>query len=978
MSDSYCQVNPVGVAFIARTNKPASSTHGSVFGLCLGRSRAWLQWLFFLVLLAGPAHAVAHNALLFTINGLAGVRATVAVLEDETGEAGLPEVSQRTDFQLLSEKQFKPTSLNPFWLRLDIEVPQALLGQVAWMVVKPANIYDLRFYQGQAAEQRSGIGQPFSGRSTLTRESTFAVDLAQPITRVYLRVYGAVFNPVLIELQSAEALQKHQQTQEQLNAFFFGAMFLMLLVNLVNWVWTRELLYRSYAGFLASVTAFFLLANNYVSAYLLQEQAFLSLLLLKFCASWVVAGMVFFSLQILKVDQHQPRLARALRGLGWLLLISNLLVFYLPWVPLLIQFNVVSYLLMGLMFLAISARQAWQLRSTHATLLFVTYLLFTIFDKVQLLSQLGLVPVSHWGLDARKLAYLILLLPMHALLVAQLRQQRKEKSASERLAAAARQEAWSAQKQGAELARFMALLSESYKTVVHASNEPQMLSKVCELIGQVGQFQRAWVHLTTLVIHNRFTQVEHDVASMPLVYQSQVFGVLEVRAASGRGFSAAEVNLLEEVARNLAFGLQNLRVQDELAKHQMRLEELVQERTQQIEILNDDLTRKKEEADEANRAKDDFIANLSHELRTPLNAVLGLTRLLEASPVNPRQRDYLEKIQLSGKLLQTLIDDILDFSKIRAQALKLDPVPFSLGELLTNVASVLGVGIGRKPIEPLLDIAPDVPDELIGDGLRLQQILLNFISNAVKFTQQGEIALTVQRLPPLGLADVDGVRLQFNVRDTGIGMSDETRKIIFNSFTQADASTSRIYGGTGLGLAISEQLATLMGGHLTVSSTPGQGSEFSFTVTLKSEARAARPLLPLHPLRLLVAEDNALNQEVIEHILTQAGAQVVLASHGQAAVAALQVNGARFDAVLMDIQMPLMDGYAATHQIREVLGLVDLPIIAMTAHARPQDREKSRLAGMVGHLVMPFHAQDLLDILVCPAGQRVSSDFQVQ
>jgi CheY-like chemotaxis protein len=181
-----------------------------------------------------------------------------------------------------------------------------------------------------------------------------------------------------------------------------------------------------------------------------------------------------------------------------------------------------------------------------------------------------------------------------------------------------------------------------------------------------------------------------------------------------------------------------------------------------------------------------------------------------------------------------------------------------------------------------------------------------------------------------------------------------------------------------LGLAISEQLATLMGGHITVSSTPGQGSEFSLTVTLMPVARAVRPVLPLHPLRLLVAEDNVLNQEVIEHILTQAGAQVVLAPHGQAAVAALQATGARFDAVLMDIQMPVMDGYAATHQIREVLGLLDLPIIAMTAHARPQDREKSRLAGMVGHLVKPLHVEELLAILVRTAGERVSSDFQVQ
>jgi signal transduction histidine kinase/DNA-binding response OmpR family regulator len=584
--------------------------------------------------------------------------------------------------------------------------------------------------------------------------------------------------------------------------------------------------------------------------------------------------------------------------------------------------------------------------------------------------------------------------------------------------------------------------------------------------------------------------------------------------------------LLEEISRQLAFGLQTLRVQTELAQHQMHLEILVQARTHEIEVLNVDLTRKKEEAEVANRAKDDFISNLSHELRTPLNAVLGLTRLLEASTLNPRQRNYLEKIQLSGTVLRTLMDDILDFSKIKAKELKLDPVPFSLDVLLTSLTSVLGVGIGHKPIEPLLDVAADVPDALIGDGFRLQQILLNLISNAVKFTHQGEIAVTVQCLAAAEWADPTQVSLQFSVRDTGIGMSDETRKLIFNGFTQADASTSRLYGGTGLGLTISAQLASLMDGQIEVISRLGQGSEFRLTVPLKLGHPAARPLqtqgapgyrvlivashplarqylnqtgqrlgwqttvldsatdglqalrlsatatpydlllldwimakasgadllrqaqtelgcrfpalilmapivdleqveaasaqfspqallakplmsrslleaafsalagrsvssvevrpsplvsaLRLNQMRLLVAEDNALNQEVIEHILTQAGAQVVLASDGRAAVAALQVPGARFDAVLMDIQMPVMDGYAATRQIREVLGLLDLPIIAMTAHARPQDHEKSRLAGMVGHLVKPLHVEDLLGILVRNAGQRRAAQQAIE
>ena len=974
---------------------------------------------------------------------------------------------------------------------------------------------------------------------------TFSVELNQPTTRVYFRLYGAAFQAAQLQLLSHEDLHKSQLRAAQVNAFFFGVMLLMLMVNLLNWVWMRDVIYRSYAGFLASTVSFFLLSNNYVAAYVLQDQAVLALPLLKLSASCVVTSMVFFSLKIMQLEMHLPRLARGLKGLAWLLVISNLIVFFQPWVPRLFQINAFCYLLVGLLLLVISACQAWKIRSAQALLIFVTFLLYTVMDKIQILSQFGLMPMIDWGLDIRKLAYLILMLPMHALLVAQLRQQKREKSAAELLAAAAQQQAMSARRQGDEVARLMALLGECCEAIVLARVEKQMLDSVSGKICQNGQFQRAWIGLAKpgedlqnnciagaleqvgemssarKALETGFTHIDHSVASIPVVHQAQVMGVMVVHASSLQGFSQAELRLLEEISRQMAFGLQTLRVQTELAQYQMQLEVLVQARTQEIAVLNVDLTRKKEEADVANSAKDDFISNLSHELRTPLNAVLGLTRLLEASTLNPRQRDYLEKIQLSGKVLRTLIDDILDFSKIKAKELKLDPVPFSLDVLLASLTSVLGVGIGHKPIEPLLDVAADVPDELIGDGLRLQQILLNFISNAVKFTHQGAIVVSVQRLSSPALEDANQVCLQFSVRDTGIGMSDETRQLIFNGFTQADASISRLYGGTGLGLTISTQLATLMDGEIEVSSTLGRGSEFKLTVPLTLGNKAALPIQTLaapglrvlmvarHPevrqylaqtskrlgwqatvldsdaaglqallrsategpydlllldwkmtessgadmlrqaqsvpscrvpalilmtpivdmeqvvagsakfspqailakpmmtrslleaassalaarsansvevrpstpvivprlnlMRLLVAEDNALNQEVIEHILTLAGAQVVLASDGQAAVAALQAPGARFDAVLMDIQMPVMDGYTATYQIREVLGLLDLPIIAMTAHARPQDREKSRLAGMVGHLVKPLQVEDLLDILIHTASQRTLS-----
>jgi PAS domain S-box-containing protein len=383
--------------------------------------------------------------------------------------------------------------------------------------------------------------------------------------------------------------------------------------------------------------------------------------------------------------------------------------------------------------------------------------------------------------------------------------------------------------------------------------------------------------------------------------------------------------------------------------------------------IREELIRAREAALSAAEIKAQFLANMSHEIRTPLNAIVGLGHLLERADLTPQSSGYVAKIQSSLRILLDVVNNVLDFSKIEAGRLTLEVIPFRLDEVLRAVENVVAVPARDKGLQLQLEIEEQVPPTLLGDPVRLGQVLTNLVDNGVKFTAAGSVSVKAA----LVTRTAEQVAVRFVVTDTGIGIAPERAAAMFEPFVQADGSTTRRFGGTGLGLAISHQLVSAMGGQLTVTSTPGAGSEFSFTLSfayLADAVRAPAPvsaaLVSLRGTRILVAEDNAINQQVARELLEGVGAAVVIADSGFAAVEKALAAGPAFDAILMDLQMPGMDGFEAAQAIRRDRARGALPIIAMTAHAFEQEKGKCLAAGMNDHIAKPVEPARLFATLL--------------
>ncbi|MGH8442457.1 MAG: 7TM diverse intracellular signaling domain-containing protein [Nevskiaceae bacterium] len=840
-----------------------------------------------------------------------------------------------------------------YWYRVTLRNDGGANANADWVLelsYTPLDHVDFYISQGGAVTHvKTGDQEPTSAGQLDYHEYAVPLRIA-PGERVQLALRVQTGGSHLVPLTLWAQKDFHAAAARTNLGFgvFFGVMLVMAAYNLIILLVVRDRAYLFYLGTLVFFTLFQFVLSGYMYQYL---QPYLGGVYHLHNVALVVIGasmLVFFLLfarEFLQTRIHTPVTHRVLNAVLALVLIHFAASFFMPYrfgisgVALLSALSCVAFIGAGI--------AALRAEVVQGRLYLAAWGVFVFGILIKAFEAFGLLAPTAFTAHAWQVGGMFTVTLLSLALADRINLERKEKAVAQGEALRAREQAIDF------LARYQRIVDTVPEGIFETDMQGAIISANPALVRMLGYADL-----------NEMRRFIHDLRRDPVRDRAAADQMIARLRAEGQ-ITGHEIQLMRADGSVFWAALSITRRVE--ADGGARAHGVVQDISERRE--REDLTRARAAAEAATTAKSDFLAKMSHELRTPMNAIIGFTDLALRGDAEPRRLEHLGHIRAAARSLLRIINDILDLSKIEAGKLALDHRDFDLKTVLDHVHALLAQQAKDKGLRLSVVCAEQTPQALIGDPLRLEQVLVNIVGNAVKFTERGEIELTVE---PASATD-RRARLRFMVRDTGVGLTPEAQAQLFTPFTQVDAFSTRRHGGTGLGLAITRQLVEKMGGRIAVESLPGVGSVFLFTAEFgvdparaprAAEAAPAVPALSAHRTavlrgaRVLLVEDNALNRQLATEILQPTGIVLDIAENGPDAIGA--VRQAAYNAVLMDVQMPGMDGLEATRRIRSMPGGTTLPIVALTANAMERDREDCLAAGMNDFITKPVDSDQLL------------------